>query len=168
MRMAPMDWVWSSKTGSKLKPAFSDFQTPPLAAPTQMVTGSVALPSMAEIRPLMTAGPMARALSPPKVAESIFDLRGVGDQAHDQPEPPRSIQTVRSQRNAFHVVPLCTRLLPQYAQGDFAHRSLLERIVVSRETSETDGIDVLRMVLPMAQHERLMTCDSRCRSVTLW
>ena len=29
MWMAPMDWVWSSKTGSKLKPAFSDFQTPP-------------------------------------------------------------------------------------------------------------------------------------------
>ncbi len=66
-----MDWVWSSKTGSKLKPAFSDFQTPPVAAPTQMVTGSVAFPSMAAIRPLMTAGPMARALRPPKVAESI-------------------------------------------------------------------------------------------------
>ena len=73
-RIAPMDWAWSSKTGSKVVPAFSDFQTPPLADPTHTVTGSSATPSMAEIRPLMTAGPMARARSPPKVAESMAML----------------------------------------------------------------------------------------------
>ncbi len=70
-RIAPIDWAWSSKTGSKVVPAFSDFQTPPLAAPTQMVSGSPATASIAEIRPLITAGPIERARSPPKVAESI-------------------------------------------------------------------------------------------------
>ncbi|NIU63572.1 MAG: hypothetical protein GWN66_23920 [Pseudomonas stutzeri] len=32
---APMAWTgWSSKIGSKVRPPFTDFQTPPVAAPT--------------------------------------------------------------------------------------------------------------------------------------
>ena len=34
MVMAPIDWVYSSKTGLKVSPASVDFQTPPPAAPT--------------------------------------------------------------------------------------------------------------------------------------
>ena len=34
MRMAPIDWLCSSKTGFQVRPASRDFQTPPLAAPT--------------------------------------------------------------------------------------------------------------------------------------
>ena len=49
----------------------SDFQTPPLAEPIHTVTGSMAVASMAEILPLMMAGPMDLARRPPKVAESI-------------------------------------------------------------------------------------------------
>ena len=70
--MAPMDCAGcSSKTGRNRVPLSSDFQTPPLAAPTK----SVILPegsrvaAMAEMRPLMAAEPMFRAPRPEMVAE---------------------------------------------------------------------------------------------------
>src|SRR5881394_3002293 len=70
--MAPMDCAGcSSKTGRNRVPLSSDFQTPPLAAPTK----SVILPegsrvaAMAEMRPLMAAEPMFRTPSPEMVAE---------------------------------------------------------------------------------------------------
>src|SRR5438045_4427158 len=70
--MAPMDCAGcSSKTGRNRVPLSSDFQTPPLAAPTK----SVILPegsrvaAMAEMRPLMAAAPMFRAPRPEMVAE---------------------------------------------------------------------------------------------------
>src|SRR5439155_22415563 len=70
--MAPMDCTGcSSKTGRNRVPLSSDFQTPPLAAPTK----SVILPegsrvaAMVETRPLIAAEPMVRAPRPEMVAK---------------------------------------------------------------------------------------------------
>src|SRR6266436_6003186 len=69
---APIDCTGcSSKTGRYRVPLSSDFQTPPLAAPTNSVIlpeGSL-VPAIAEMRPLMAAEPMLRAPSPEMVAE---------------------------------------------------------------------------------------------------
>src|ERR1051325_5039052 len=51
MAIAPMDWVYSSKTGLKVVPSSVDFHTPPLAAPTHTVAGDPPTPSMAATRP---------------------------------------------------------------------------------------------------------------------
>src|SRR5207244_9345539 len=70
--IAPMDCTGcSSKTGRYRVPPSSDFQMPPLAAPTKSVIlpeGSLA-PAMAETRPLIAAEPMLRAPRPEMVAE---------------------------------------------------------------------------------------------------
>src|ERR1043165_987629 len=70
--IAPIDWTGcSSNTGRYRVPLSSDFQTPPLAAPTKSVIlpdGS-RVPAMAEIRPLIVAEPMLRAPRPEMVAE---------------------------------------------------------------------------------------------------
>src|SRR6266508_688073 len=70
--MAPIDCTdCSSNTGRYRVPLSSDFQTPPLAAPTNSVIlpdGS-RVPAMAEIRPLIVAEPMLRAPRPEMVAE---------------------------------------------------------------------------------------------------
>src|SRR5207302_7153166 len=70
--IAPMDCAdCSSKTGRYRVPPSSDFQTPPLAAPTKSVIlpeGSL-VPAIAEMRPLMAAEPMLRTPSPEMVAE---------------------------------------------------------------------------------------------------
>ena len=61
----------SSNTGWYRVPLSSDFQTPPLAAPTKSVIlpdGS-RVPAIAEIRPLIVAEPMLRAPRPEMVAE---------------------------------------------------------------------------------------------------
>src|SRR5438270_13416404 len=70
--IAPMDCAGcSSKTGRNRVPLSSDFQTPPLAAPTK----SVILPegsrvaAMAEMRPLIAAEPILRAPRPEMLAE---------------------------------------------------------------------------------------------------
>src|SRR5436190_9852264 len=69
---APMDCTASrSKTDLKVVPPFTDFQTPPLAEPTNTVSlpfSSTA--STAATRPLMVADPMLRAGSPEMVAAS--------------------------------------------------------------------------------------------------
>src|SRR5207249_7647295 len=61
----------SSKTGRYRVPPSSDFQTPPLAAPTMSVIFPEAsfVPAIAEIRPLIAAEPMLRAPNPEMVAE---------------------------------------------------------------------------------------------------
>src|SRR2546421_13041253 len=64
---------WSSNTGLKVVAPSVDFQTPPLAAPTNRLilpAGSLK-PASAEIRPLMAAEPMLRAPRPEIVPESI-------------------------------------------------------------------------------------------------
>src|SRR5437763_6688565 len=72
MAMAPIDCTGClSKTGLKVVPPLTDFQTPPLAAPTYKV---MRLPSctasMAAMRPDMAADPMLRAPRPEMVSES--------------------------------------------------------------------------------------------------
>src|SRR5438552_13309640 len=70
--MAPIDCTGcSSNTGRNRVPLSSDFQTPPLAAPTKSVIlpeGS-RTPAMAEMRPLIAAEPTLRAPSPEMLAE---------------------------------------------------------------------------------------------------
>src|ERR1044071_8383976 len=70
--IAPIDCTGcSSNTGRYRVPLSSDFQTPPLAAPTKSVIlpdGS-RVPAMAEMRPLIVAEPMLRAPRPERVAE---------------------------------------------------------------------------------------------------
>src|SRR6188474_2144645 len=70
--MAPIDCTaCSSNIGRYRVPLSSDFQTPPLAAPTKSVIlpdGSCT-PARDEIRPLIAAEPMLRALRPEILAE---------------------------------------------------------------------------------------------------
>src|ERR687887_546273 len=70
--IAPIDCTGcSSNTGRYRVPPSSDFQTPPLAAPTKTVIlpeGS-RVAAIAEIRPLIVAEPMLRAPRPEIVAE---------------------------------------------------------------------------------------------------
>src|SRR5438094_10167365 len=72
---APIDCTsWRSKTGLKVVPPFTDFQTPPLAEPTNMVSRPFCTTaSRAAIRPLMVAEPMLRAGRPETVAASNFN-----------------------------------------------------------------------------------------------
>src|SRR6202035_2279610 len=66
MATAPMDWTdWRSNTGLKVVPPFTDFQTPPLAAPTNTVRRPFsATAATAATRPLMVAEPILRAGKP--------------------------------------------------------------------------------------------------------
>src|ERR1041385_2468303 len=70
--IAPIDCTGcSSNTGRYRGPPSSDFQTPPLAAPTKSVIlpDVSRVPAIAEMRPLIAAEPMLRAPSPEMVAE---------------------------------------------------------------------------------------------------
>src|SRR5467141_3327146 len=70
--MAPMDCTGClSNTGLKVVPPSSDFQTPPLAAPTNtMVFPFSFRAATAAMRPLMAAEPMLRTPKPLIAAES--------------------------------------------------------------------------------------------------
>src|SRR6202790_3949661 len=70
--IAPIDCAGcSSNTGRYRVPPSSDFQTPPLAAPTKSVIfpDCSCVPAMAEMRPLIAAEPILRAPKPEMVAE---------------------------------------------------------------------------------------------------
>src|ERR1700736_4720032 len=72
MATAPMDWAASlSKMGLNVVPPFTDFHTPPLAAPTYTVSRPSSLTAVtAAIRPLIAADPIFRAPNPEIVSES--------------------------------------------------------------------------------------------------
>src|ERR1700692_647605 len=74
MAMAPMDCaVCLSNIGLKVVPPFTDFHTPPLAAPTYTVIRPFSLTAVsAAMRPLMVAEPMFRAPRPEIESESYF------------------------------------------------------------------------------------------------
>src|SRR2546423_14597763 len=75
--IAPIDWTGcSSNTGLYRVPLSSDFQTPPLAEPTKIVSLPFAsrIASIAATRPLIVAEPMLRAPSP----EMVDELNGAG------------------------------------------------------------------------------------------
>src|SRR6266853_3378097 len=82
---APMDCTLSrSNTDLYVVPPLTDFQTPPLAAPTKTVMRpSCSTASSAAMRPLMAAEPMFRAGSPETVAAS--NLKGAWAKA-DRPD----------------------------------------------------------------------------------
>src|SRR6185295_300725 len=88
--IAPIDCTGcSSNTGRYRVPLSSDFQTPPLAAPTNNVIlpeGS-RLPAIAEMRPLIVAEPMLRAPRPEIVAElngASFAWQGIAQSTSDE------------------------------------------------------------------------------------
>src|SRR5258708_2938191 len=74
MATAPIDCTAClSNTGLKVRPPFTDFQTPPLAEPTKTVRRpSSVMASIAATLPLIMAEPMLRTGSPEMVAESNF------------------------------------------------------------------------------------------------
>src|SRR6202166_2189935 len=74
MAMAPMDCaVCLSNMGLKVVPPFTDFHTPPLAAPTYTVIRPFSLTAVsAAMRPLIVAEPMFRAPRPEIESESYF------------------------------------------------------------------------------------------------
>src|ERR1700730_13938200 len=71
---APMDCaVCLSNMGLKVVPPFTDFHTPPLAAPTYTVIRPFSLTAVsAAMRPLIVAEPMLRAPRPEMESESYF------------------------------------------------------------------------------------------------
>src|SRR5436190_5741144 len=74
MVIAPIDWTGClSNTGLNVVPPFTDFHTPPLAAPMYTVSRSPSFTaSSAATRPLIAAEPMLRAPKPEIVSESTF------------------------------------------------------------------------------------------------
>src|SRR5215471_3807706 len=72
--IAPIDCTGClSNTGRNVVPPFTDFQTPPLAAPTYTVSRSFSwIAAIAAMRPLIAAAPMLRAPRPEMVLESIL------------------------------------------------------------------------------------------------
>jgi hypothetical protein len=85
----PMDATGcSSNTGSQVMPPLTDFQTPPVAEPTQTRFGSFAHPSTTAMRPLMAAGPMARAFMPASREESMAAAAGPARSARPRAQAP--------------------------------------------------------------------------------
>src|ERR1700681_3505989 len=89
--MAPIDCaVCLSNMGLKVVPPFTDFHTPPLAAPTYTVMRPFSLTAVsAAMRPLMVAEPMFRAPRPEIESESYFtscarrcDVKNAPDAIH--------------------------------------------------------------------------------------
>src|SRR5436309_13644290 len=83
---APIDCTagWSN-TERKLLPPFTDFQTPPLAAPAKTVRRPLSAKAVtAATRPLMVAEPMLRAGSPEMVPASKRTDFGSGCCARDE------------------------------------------------------------------------------------
>src|SRR6266853_2909128 len=74
MAMAPIDCTGClSNMGLKVVPPFTDFHTPPLAAPTYTVSRPFSLTAVsAAMRPLIVAEPMFRAPNPEIESESYF------------------------------------------------------------------------------------------------
>src|SRR4029453_12133498 len=95
--MAPIDCAdCSSNTGRYRVPLSSDFQTPPLAAPTNSVIlpdGS-RVPASAEMRPLIVAEPMLRAPRP----EMVADLNGASSAQQEIMQRSRNESDARTPR----------------------------------------------------------------------
>src|SRR5579872_1692323 len=89
MARAPIDCTSSrSKTGLNVVPPFTDFQTPPLAAPTKSVTCPLSsTPVTAAIRPLIAAEPILRAGKPEIVAESNLNTSCPNPETADKSTP---------------------------------------------------------------------------------
>jgi len=112
--IAPIDCTGcSSKTGRYRVPLSSDFQTPPLAAPTNRVTlpdGS-RVPAIAEMRPLIVAEPMFRAPRPEMVAEvngassARLSVAERSSNESDARTPPKALRAKLKEARPFCFVP---------------------------------------------------------------
>ena len=81
--IAPIEYDASlSKTGVQVVPAFTVFQTPPLATPTKYFAGFFGSTAKPITRPEVNAGPIERKRRPLKVGVDIGS-RGVGDASGD-------------------------------------------------------------------------------------
>src|SRR5579864_2193507 len=99
MATAPMDCTdWRSNTGLNVVPPFTDFQTPPLAAPTITVRRPLSVTAAtAAMRPLMVAEPMLRAGRPEIVAASNLVACWAETATHRKNGPrPSNREKVRS------------------------------------------------------------------------
>ena len=67
----PIDWQYLSKIEVKFTPPSIDFHTPPPAEPRYTICEFVGCISTSETRPLISAGPMWRALRSPKNSDAI-------------------------------------------------------------------------------------------------
>ncbi len=70
----PIDCVNLSNTGLKVVPPFVVFHRPPPAEPTYNILASLFTASRQLILPLVTAGPICRDFSEPKISGEISDL----------------------------------------------------------------------------------------------
>src|SRR4029077_1802541 len=118
--IAPIDWTGcSSKTGRKRVPPSSDFQIPPLAAPTKRVVlpeGSFT-PVIAQMRPLIVADPILRAPRPEMVAE----LNGISARrfaAEKQITPINSVVALILTFSHTHFCALTGALRPSLPAGE--------------------------------------------------
>ena len=76
---APMEKEPSpSKTGAKLSPALTVFQTPPAALPTYQIFLSVGCTAMSAIRPEVRAGPIERNWRPEATVPNLDESAGAG------------------------------------------------------------------------------------------
>src|SRR5271167_3957330 len=139
---APMDCTSGvSKTGLKLVPPFTDFQTPPLADPTKTVSRPFSLTAVtAEMRPLIVADPMLRAGKPEIVPASY--LTGCC---------PRTVQLTSNDRQQHHTSDLCSvaRTTPQ--------------AIISSEV-----LSVLKVLHISLRSSRLLRYCWFCRLLRFW
>src|ERR1700675_3195644 len=103
MVRAPIDCTGClSKTGLKVVPPFTDFHTPPLAAPTYTVMRPFSLTAVsAAMRPLIVAEPMFRAPSPEIESESYFTSCACRYGAENAPVAKHAART--KQRVTFDI-----------------------------------------------------------------
>src|SRR5271170_917528 len=110
---APIDCTSSrSNTALYVVPPFTDFQTPPLAAPTKtVIRPSSSTASSAAIRPLMAAEPMFRAGNPETVAASkrYAACAAAGNDANSETINTTTAQEFRA--NAFMFQSFSTQMI---------------------------------------------------------
>src|SRR6266436_6798701 len=99
--MAPIDCTGClSNTGLYVVPPFTDFQTPPLAAPTYTVRRPSSLTAVtAAIRPLIAADPIFRAPKPEIVSESNSASWAASPAGRIQSTP----EITAAEQNAFQL-----------------------------------------------------------------
>src|ERR1700692_2230431 len=103
MAMAPIDCaVCLSNMGLNVVPPFTDFHTPPLAAPTYTVIRPFSLTAVsAAMRPLIVADPMLRAPRPEIESESYFTSCARRSGAENAPVAMYTART--KQRFTFNI-----------------------------------------------------------------
>src|SRR4051812_46223393 len=126
---------WSSNTGLKVVAPSVDFQTPPLAAPTnKLILPAGALkPASAEIRPLMAAEPMLRAPRPENVPASMLTAAFSASTvalAVPGAAVAASAQSPPDSTTAAMAILYRIRLLPRFARPAYLAAGLPEWVLI--------------------------------------